>query len=81
MSQTFKMINDIGMKALHLSLFWTMAVALVLLSTACTSTEGQNSNISLQMPGTGATPRAENGNDQGFYQPPRDPQFNTALDQ
>jgi DNA-binding response OmpR family regulator len=33
-----------------------------------------------QLPGTAATPRVQSEN-QGFYQPPRDPQFNTARDQ
>jgi hypothetical protein len=81
MSQTFKMVNYIAMKTVRLAFLWTMVGALALLSTGCAGTEGQNSQVSLQMPGTGATSRAQSDNDQDFYQPPRDPQFNTALDQ
>jgi hypothetical protein len=69
------------MKTVRLPSLLAMAGALALLSTGCAGTEGQNSNVSLQMPGTGSTPRAESNNDQDLYQPPRDPQFNTALDQ
>ena len=81
MSQAIKKADYTGMKAILLVLLCAMAGALALLSTGCAATEGQNSNVSLQMPGTGATPRAESNNDQDLYQPPRDPKFNTALDQ
>jgi hypothetical protein len=33
------------------------------------------------MPGTAATPGVQSDSDQDFYQPFRDPQFNTARDQ
>jgi hypothetical protein len=71
----------IGMKALSLALLCVIAGSLSLLSTGCSVTRGRNSNVSLLMPGTATTPRVENEIDQGFYQPPRDPQFNTARDQ
>jgi hypothetical protein len=68
------------MKPLTLLLLATMSGALALLSTGCMDTEGRNSNVSMLMPGT--TPQHVNSNaDQDFYQPPRDPQFNTARDQ
>jgi hypothetical protein len=35
----------------------------------------------LLMPGTAATPGVQSDSDQDFYQPSRDPQFNTARDQ
>ena len=81
MSQAIRNLDYTRMKTVHLVLLCAMAGALALLSTGCAGTEGQNSNVSLQMPGTGASPRAQSDNDQDFYQPPRDPQFNTALDQ
>jgi hypothetical protein len=81
MSPTIKKIDYIGMKTVHLLFLCALGGALALLSTGCSATEGHNSNVSLQMPGTGAPPRAQSDNDQDFYQPPRDPQFNTALDQ
>jgi hypothetical protein len=81
MSNSYNKINYIGMKTVRLVLLWATAGALALLSAGCTATGSQHSNVSLQMPGTGATPRAQNDNDQDVYQPPRDPQFNTALDQ
>jgi hypothetical protein len=81
MSQSYNKIAYIGMKTVRLVLLWTTAGALALLSASCTATRGQNSNVSLQMPGTGATSQAQSDNDRDSYQPPRDPQFNTALDQ
>jgi len=81
MFQASKKVNYIAMKKVRLASLLAMAGALVLLSTGCAGTEGQNSSVSLQMPGTSATPRAQSDNDHDFYQPPRDPQFNTALDQ
>jgi hypothetical protein len=69
------------MKALSLALLCAMAGSLALLSTGCTATEGRNSNVSLLIPGTAATPGVQSDGDQDFYEPPRDPQFNTARDQ
>lgn len=69
------------MKAAYLVLLGVIAGSLALLSTGCTATEGRHSNVSLLMPGTAVTPRVQSANDQGFYQPPRNPQFNTARDQ
>ena len=71
----------IGIKALTVALLCAIAGSLTLLSAGCAATEGPNSNVSLLMPGTAATPGVQNGSDQEFYQPPRSPQFNTALDQ
>jgi hypothetical protein len=68
------------MKAVSLVLC-AIAGSLALLSTGCTGTEGHNSNVSLLMPGTAITTPVQTDNDQDFYQPPRDPQFNTARDQ
>ena len=81
MPQAINKVDHTGMKTVHLVLLCAMAGALALLSTGCAAPEGHNSNVSLQMPGTGAPPRAQSDNDQDSYQPPRDPQFNTALDQ
>jgi hypothetical protein len=69
------------MKALRWVLLCVLAGSLVLLSMGCTATEGRNSNVSLLMPGTAATPRVQSDSDQDFYHPPRNPQFNTARDQ
>jgi hypothetical protein len=69
------------MKALKLVVLCAIGGSLALLSTGCTTTEGRNSNVSLLTPGTAATPRVQSDSDQDFYQPPRDPQFNTARDQ
>jgi hypothetical protein len=69
------------MKAIRLLLLCAMAGSLASLSTGCTATEGPNSTVSLQMPGAAVTPRTQSDQDQDFYQPPRDPQFNTARDQ
>jgi hypothetical protein len=69
------------MKALRLALLCAIAGSLALLSTGCTATEGRHSNVSVLTPGTAATPGVQSDSDQDFYQPPRDPQFNTARDQ
>jgi hypothetical protein len=58
-----------------------MAGSLALLSTGCAATGGHHSGVNLLMPGTTVTSPVQSGNDQGFYEPPRDPQFNTARDQ
>ena len=42
---------------------------------------GSGGRVSLLTSGTAATPPVKSGSDQDFYQPPRDPQFNTARDQ
>ena len=42
---------------------------------------GGGGHVSLLTSGTAATPPVQSGSDQDFYQPPRDPQFNTARDQ
>jgi hypothetical protein len=76
-----KKVDFIATKAVRLTFLWAVAGALALLSTGCAGTESQNSNVSLQMPGPASTPRAQSDNDQDFYQPPSDPQFNTARDQ
>ena len=53
-----------------------------LLATDCsTATEGLHSDVRLLMPGTAATPGLQSDSGQDFYQPSRDPQFNTARDQ
>jgi hypothetical protein len=57
-----------------------MTGALALLSTGCAATEGHLSGVNLLMPGTVTTP-VQSEKDAGFYEPPRDPQFNTARDQ
>jgi hypothetical protein len=69
------------MKAVRLLLLCAMAGSLASLSTGCTATEGPNSSVSLQVPSAAATPHTQSDQDQDFYQPPRDPQFNTARDQ
>jgi hypothetical protein len=81
MSQASKRVDHIATKTVRFAFLLSMAASLAFLSTGCAETKGQNSNVSLQMPATGFTPRAQSENDQDFYQPPRDPQFNTALDQ
>ena len=58
-----------------------IAGSLVLLSTGCAGAEAHNSSLGLLMPGTSVMPPVQSGNDQDFYQPPGDPQFNTARDQ
>ena len=70
-----------SIKALSLVLLCAIAGPLALLSTGCTATEGRTSYVSFLTSGTAATPRVQSDSDQGFYQPPRDPQFNTARDQ
>jgi hypothetical protein len=68
------------MKPITLLLLAATSGTLAVVSTGCTATEGRNSNVSMLMPGT--APHQVNRNaDQDFYQPPRDPQFNTARDQ
>ncbi len=69
------------MQALRLVLLCAIAGSLALLSTGGTATEGRHSDVSLLMPGTAATPGVQSDSDQDFYQPSRDPQFNTARDQ
>ena len=69
------------MKPLSLLLLGAMAGTLAVLSTGCTSTEARNSNVSMIMPGTVVPPPVTSDGDQDFYQPPRNPQFNTARDQ
>jgi hypothetical protein len=69
------------MKPLSLLLLGAMAGTLALLSTGCTATGAGNSNVSMFMPGTAVPPRVTSDGDQDFYQPPRNPQFNTARDQ
>jgi uncharacterized membrane protein len=69
------------MKTVNIFLLGAVAGSLAFLATGCTATDGQNSNVSLLMPGKAAVPSGQSDNDQGFYQPPRDPQFNTARDQ
>jgi hypothetical protein len=69
------------MKTFSLVLLCAIAGSLALLSTGCTATAGRHSSVNLLMPGTAATPGVMSNSDQDFYQPPRDPQFNTARDQ
>ena len=69
------------MKALTLTFLCAIAGSLTLLSAGCAATEGPNSKVSLLMPGTAVNPGVPSDSDQDFYQPPRSPQFNTALDQ
>ena len=69
------------MKTLSLTLWCGMAGSLALLSTGCTATEGPNSTVRLLMPGTDTTARLQSDVGQDFYQPPGNPQFNTASDQ
>jgi hypothetical protein len=40
-----------------------------------------SSHTNFLMSAKAAAPRVQHSNDQDFYQPPRDPQFNTARDQ
>lgn len=44
-------------------------------------TTGTHPNVNLLTAGTDATPRIQSDSDPVFYQPPTDPQFNTARDQ
>jgi hypothetical protein len=44
-------------------------------------TTGAHANVNLLTAGTAATPRIRSDSNQDFYQPPTDPQFNTARDQ
>jgi hypothetical protein len=69
------------MKPLTLLLLAAMTATLALGSTGCTATEGRNSNVSMLMPGTATPPHVNSNADHDFYQPPRNPQFNTARDQ
>jgi hypothetical protein len=69
------------MKAVSIVFLWAVVGFLPLLSTGCASTEEQKSNVRLLMPGTDATPLVQRDSGQGFYQPPGNPQFNTARDQ
>jgi hypothetical protein len=69
------------MNALHLIFLGMMAGSLSLLSSGCTATESHHSNVSMLMPGRAATPAVQSNDDENFYHPPRDPQFNTARDQ
>jgi hypothetical protein len=68
------------MKAVKIFLLGTIATTLALLSNGCADTEGHSSNVSLLMPGRAVPPPLQSNNDQGFYQPPENPQFNTARD-
>ena len=43
--------------------------------------QGDGGHASLLASGRTVTHRVQNGSDQDFYQPARDPQFNTARDQ
>jgi hypothetical protein len=69
------------MKKIDALLLCAIAGSLAVLSSGCTATEGHPSNVSMIMPGTVVRPPAANRADDGFYHPPRDPQFNTARDQ
>jgi hypothetical protein len=69
------------MKRKYIVTFCAIAGPLALLSTGCTETEGYHSNVSLIAPGLAVIPPAQSNNDDGFYHPPRNPQFNTARDQ
>jgi hypothetical protein len=69
------------MKAISVAILCAIAGPLALLSTGCTAAGGPNSNVSLFTPGRATTPRVQSESDQDLYQPPRDPQFNTARDQ
>jgi hypothetical protein len=66
---------------LSLLLLGVVAGTLTLLSAGCTTSEGHGSNVSLVMPETAAPPQVQSDGDSDFYQPPRNPQFNTARDQ
>jgi hypothetical protein len=44
-------------------------------------TAGTHRTVSFLTAGRAATPRVQSDGDQHFYQPPTDPQFNTARDQ
>jgi hypothetical protein len=75
-----KKISENPMKPLSLLLLGAMAGTLAL-STGCAATGTRNSSVSMLMPGTAVPPRVTSDGDQDFYQPPRNPQFNTARDQ
>jgi hypothetical protein len=69
------------MKVVNIFLLGAVAGSLAFLATGCAATDGQNSNVGLLMPGEATVPSRQSDNDQDFYQPPRNPQFNTARDQ
>jgi hypothetical protein len=68
------------MTALNLLLLCLIAGPLSLLSTGCTTNGRRGSNVRLLRPGTTTTTGLRREDEQDFYQPPRDPQFNTARD-
>jgi hypothetical protein len=69
------------MKTKTLLLLWTMAGPLALLSTGCTTAGVTRDNARFLMPSMAGSNRAKRDRDQDFYEPPRNPQFNTARDQ
>ena len=69
------------MKILRRAFLGAIVTFCTLLSSGCAATDGQHSNVRLLMPGTTVTPHAQSESDQDSYQPPRNPQFNTARDQ
>jgi len=69
------------MKVVNIFLLGAVAGSLIFLATGCAATDGQNANVGLLMPGKASVPSGQSDNDQDSYQPPRNPQFNTARDQ
>jgi hypothetical protein len=49
--------------------------------TGCTTTGVTRDNARFLMPSMAGSNRAKRDRDQDFYEPPRNPQFNTARDQ
>jgi hypothetical protein len=69
------------MKVVNIFRLGMVAGSLAFLATGCAATDGQNSSVGLLMPGKATVPSEQSNNDQDSYQPPRNPQFNTARDQ
>ena len=68
--------GEFSIKVPRLVLVGFIAGPLALLSHGCATTERGKSLA----PGRTNTSRTDNDDDQGFYQPPRSPQFNPAID-
>jgi hypothetical protein len=75
-------------KSIHTHPIHRLGLIVPLISTmafaACSDvagTAGTHPTVSFVAAGTAARPRVQSGSNQGFYQTPTDPQFNTASDQ
>jgi hypothetical protein len=69
------------MKVIDIAFLGAIVTFCTLLSSGCAATDGHHSNVRFLMPGMAVTPHAQSESEQDSYQPPRNPQFNTARDQ